>query len=149
MVTIKTPRSSLRELISEASAGPRGPTSPQGREFAYRQKGAIAGLKEQHSGLMGGDRGGGAVALVEGDQLGGQGILCSTVGRHDPQETTKREGVSSFNPFLPRLGVSYQVPIYLLFSFLSHCPTVLRCPHSSVLPLGSTSSTFNSTEPSG
>lgn len=57
---------------------------------------------------MGGDRGGGAVALVEGDQLGGQGVLCCTVGRHDPQETMRREGAAS-TPSQQNWGV-YQVP---------------------------------------
>ena len=74
---------------------PRGPPSTPGQGVTHRQKRAIARLKEKHSGLMGGDSGGGAVALIEGDQLGGQRILCCTVGGHDPQETTRREGAAS------------------------------------------------------
>lgn len=40
---------------------------PKGEELAYREQGAIAGLKEKHRSLVGGDVGRVAVALVEGD----------------------------------------------------------------------------------
>ena len=66
-----------------------------GQGVAHRQKGAIVRLEEQHCSLMGGDSGGAAVTLIEGDQLGGQGVLCGAVGGHDPQETTRREGAVS------------------------------------------------------
>lgn len=96
---------------------------------------------------MGGDSGGGAVALIEGDQLGGQGVLCCTVGGHDPQEPRRREGATSTpsrqcgdilsSPYVPFFLFPHSTPYWPSPSFV---PIPLPLPlavcrvHSS-LPL--------------
>lgn len=86
------------------------------------------------------------MTLVEGDQLSGQGVLCSTVGGHDPQETARREEAA--------LTPSHQCcalkspNTYLLLSFLtaallalSLAPTPTPVPFSA-FPLVSKHSLF-------